>query len=311
MPDEVKTEEKVMSPSAFSKFELHVESDGNVLDIPINFGMTDDEVRKIYPYLLSVSRMEDNPMINFARLQESGEINKYTPEQQQKYEIWASRMSKYWYGKPSASLLDVAIGLAIDMKFHGTRLGDIEDIPDNEYEALMQNPANADPAAISDAELSALERKYGIHPDSDASITLVGEDKHNVIAGGLDVDMYGDEKVDDFLSAELDEISTKLDYKDKFAEIIEKDYNENIAADRYKSEYSRGGLLSESDINKDSGLLTLYNDTDIFARIDAPADDDDEYDGDEFDEYEDSEDEDELDDSNDVDLWSVSDSDSE
>ena len=175
MPDEVKTEEKVMSPSAFSKFELHVESDGNVLDIPINFGMTDEEVRKIYPYLLSVSRMEDNPMINFARLQESGEINKYTPEQQQKYEIWASRMSKYWYGKPSASLLDVAIGLAIDMKFHGTRLGDIEDIPDNEYEALMQNPANADPAAISDAELSALEQKYGIHPDSDASITLVGE----------------------------------------------------------------------------------------------------------------------------------------
>ena len=47
MPDEVKTEEKVMSPSAFSKFELHVESDGNVLDIPINFGMTDEEAAQM------------------------------------------------------------------------------------------------------------------------------------------------------------------------------------------------------------------------------------------------------------------------
>ena len=290
-------DEKIISPHAFSKFELHVELDGNELSIPINLGMSDAEVRKIYPYLLSVSRPEDNPMINFAKMQESGEINRYTPEEQARYEAWASRMSRYWYNKPSTSLLDVAIGLAIDMKFHGTRLGDIEDIPDSEYEGNMTNPMNPSLDKLSFSETQDLEKRYNLQPDSDAPVTLSGEvAAHRISAGNIEVDMYGDDKVDDFLSSELDEVESKLDYRDKFAEMIEKDYNDNISEDSYKLQDVKSKTLSESDIDKDSGLLILYDDTDIFAKVSGESEEpEDKYPEDE------SYDDDNIDDDNDID----------
>lgn len=262
-------DEKIISSRAFSKFELHIESDGNELNIPINLGMSDEEVRKIYPYLLSISRMEDNPMIKFAKMQESGEINKYTPEEQEKYEMWANRMSRYWYGKPSTSLLDIAIGLAIDMKFHGTRLGDIEDVPDNEYEGNMSNPMNPEPDALSKSETIGLENEYNIGPDAEAPVTLGDSNaKHSVSAGNIEVNIYGDESVDDFLSSQLDQMESKLDYKDRFAEMIQKDYeSSNISEDRYKLQSIKGKTISDDDIDKDSGLLVLYDDTSIFDRV--------------------------------------------
>ena len=67
-------DEKLISPSAFSSCELRVKVDGNELNIPINFGMSDDEVRKLYPYLMRVARVEDNPMTALLAKKEAGEF---------------------------------------------------------------------------------------------------------------------------------------------------------------------------------------------------------------------------------------------
>lgn len=314
-------DDKLISPSAFSKCELHVEVDGNELHIPINFGMTDDEVRKLYPYLLSISRLENNPMISYSAIKESGKLEDYPEEVRERYEKWAKRMSRYWYDKPSTTLLDVAIGLAIDMKMNGVMLGDIIDPPETSYEGFMENPMNPDPESITDEEVEAIEQKYGIGPNANAKVTLKGElNAHENVAGNVDVSMYGDNGEDDFISKQLDEMEADVVTKDIFAGIIEDDYN---AADkeRYEMTYKKGKTFDEGQINKD-GILQMYANNDMFSKIeremldDEPGDNFDDDDEDDFGEERyadeagfDDEDDDNIDDDEDPRVRSFADDD--
>lgn len=286
-------DEKLISPSAFSKCELLVEIDGNELHVPINFGMTDDEVRKIYPHLLSISRVEDNPMLSYDAMKESGKLDEYPDELRERYEKWAKRMSHYWYNKPSTSLLDVAIGLAIDMKFNGVMLGDIIDPPETSYEGSMENPMNPDPELITDEEVEAIERKFGIGPNANAEVTLSSEiQPHDQIAGNVDVGMYGNDSEYDFVSKELDEMEADATKQDKFAAIIEEDYNATDKT-KYEMTYRRGRKFDDSQINNE-GILQMYGNNDMFTRIEHEMMNDEEEDTDEgYSDDEEDEDDDE------------------
>lgn len=256
---------KDISSRAFSKCELHVEIDGNELNIPINFGMTDEEVRKIYPYLLTVSSVENNPMTGYVALKESGKLDEYPDELRTRYETWAKRMSKYWYDKPTTSLLDVAIGLAIDMKYHGTMLGDIIDPPETAYDGFMENPMNPDPDLITEDEVAAIEEKYNIKGVLKSSAESVGSG-HGTMAGNIGPNVNDLVADDNSVFAELDGIEAEAaEQTDIFAAIIEDDYN---AADksRYEMTYEKGKRFSDDRISKD-GILRLYNENNMFDKV--------------------------------------------
>lgn len=263
-------DEKNISSRAFSKCELHIEIDGNELNIPLNFGMTDEEVRKLYPYLLSVSSTENNPMISYAALKESGKLEEYPEDVRERYEQWAKRMSKYWYDKPTTSLLDVGIGLALDMKYHGVMLGDVIDPPETAYDGFMENPINPDPQLITEDEIIAIEEKYNIKPNSQAAMTLKGvNEKHSDIAGNVDVNLYNSTAEDDFISAELDALEADIVKEDPFAAIIENDYN-NANKARYEMTYEKGKKFSDNQFSKD-GVLRMYGNNDMFDKIERES----------------------------------------
>lgn len=263
-------DDKNISSRAFSKCELHIEIDGNTLNVPLNFGMTDEEVRKIYPYLLSVSSLENNPMIGYAALKESGKLDEYPEELRNRYEKWAKRMSQYWFGKPTTSLFDVALNLALDMKYHGVMLGDIIDPPETAYDGFMENPMNPDPELITEDEIVAIEEKYNIKPNKDAAMTLNGvNEKHSGVAGNIDVNVYGSNPEDDFVSAELDALEADIVHNDTFAAIIENDYNATDKT-KYEMTYKRGKTFDEHHFSKD-GVLRFYGNDDMFDRIERES----------------------------------------
>jgi hypothetical protein len=311
---------KVISARAFSKCELMIHIDGNKLNIPINFGMSDEEVRKIYPYLLSLSKMEDNPMAKLYKMVENGDFDDAPEEEYQACLEYTERLAKYWYNKPSTSILDVAIGMAIDMKLNGkiftmkTPVEDImskqpaenadeedvaenedgevkseleEDLPEGIYMEAIESPAAPEPEEISDEDMRAVEQKYNVPPDSDVQSTLGGRGRpHKGVAGDLDVDIYGADGVDDLLSRELDELESNIMKPDNFEAIIKKDYS-NIDKNRYEPEYKRGTKYKDSQINKDTGLLDFYgnDDRDILEKIeDNQPDEEDEDNPDNYDE---------------------------
>ena len=95
---------------------MTIRSDGSEIEIPINFGLTSDEIRGIYPYLLSIAnRKVENPAIMFTSMAKKGQFDDISDEVYGKLLATVERQSRLWYNKPEASILDLAMRIAVDI----------------------------------------------------------------------------------------------------------------------------------------------------------------------------------------------------
>lgn len=261
--------EQALSPYAFSKCELLVQMDGQELRIPINFGMSDVDVRKIYPYLLSMSRIEDNPMAAFQARKDAGEFKDMSPDAYEAALQNAEKMARYWYERPTSSIMDVAIGIGIDFAL---RKGQIEIDP------LMQEPAvntlsdyavaDQENKPLSPNETIAVERKYGMSPDAEGQLTLRGEVNPHKGVSGDGFKMYGDDTMFQFMSKELMSLELQHETADRMAKILSEDY-EKLDKTGYESIYDPTKPLDMTQVS--GGILKdMYGDPNresIFDKI--------------------------------------------
>lgn len=216
--------------------------DGEELQVPVNFGMTADDIRLIYPYLLQLtSKKMTNPAIDFANRAKTGDFNDMTDDEYDKRLNVVKHMARFWYDKSEASLLDIAIRIALDLKFKDIEeLASLFDIP---------NPIeDIEAPEMTDEEVEDYIKETGLETEVDDEFDAGDEQDIPLgIAGGLTVDLYDDD--DDYLSEELDAMEADQEVTDEFAKILDDDVSE----DSYKSSYEKGKLGS------DESFMSIYD----------------------------------------------------
>ncbi len=243
---------------------LLVRVNGDELEVPLNFGMTSDEIVKLYPYILQFASVcIKNPSVEFGVDESSGKYAELSDEQLSAVVNKVNLQSRYWYGKSEASLLEIAIRFALDIKLRGIQ--ELLDIFEPESTLDKFKKDGVDP--VSDEEAEQIIRDLGLETDVDHEFDP-GDEKDIPlgIAGQLHVNLYDsgfDEE--DFVSSELDDLEEHLDVADKFEEMLEEH-----SEDEYKSHYDgtkidesmiKNGLLVQSD--KSGGeQVNLYGSSD-------------------------------------------------
>lgn len=264
-------DEHIIGPSEFSSCELVVKIDGNTLNIPINFHMSDSEVRKLYPHLLEVARVEENPMTDFLARKAAGEFSNLSEDEYADVLSKTEKLARYWYDRPATSLLDVGIGIALDMAIRNKKI-DVDTFLDKKAEIdTMYDPsvAETEASSVSESEADSIEKKYNIKSDKDGRLTLHDEIAPHDAIGGDVFDLYGDNGACDFVSEKLAELEKRHDIN-RLADIVEKD---EFAEDTYASTYDPTKPLDMGQV-KDNGLLDIYgSDThNVFDDLDNTSD---------------------------------------
>ena len=151
---------------------LVIRVDGEEIEIPVTFGMTADEIRMLYPFLLPMLNDKIlNPAVQFVKANEQGLLSDLTDEEYRNELIRVTEQSKYWYEKPSAGLLDIAVRFAVDIKMKG-----IEDL-----DFIFNRSASYDPMKIkplTEMEANTIMQKLridGTQNDLDAFANLGSE----------------------------------------------------------------------------------------------------------------------------------------
>ena len=234
-----------------------VRVDGEELEIPINFGMTADEIRQIYPYILSMAATKiENPAIIFANETKYGKYSDITDTEYADLLIKLKAQSKFWYDKPEASLLDIAIRFALDIKMKG--IAELANI----FETVSPiESIKAEPISDADADLiiSRLNLETPTDHEHDAGEPALDPGQ----AGSNIVNIYDSTDADEYFSDELDKMTTKLS-GDRFEKII----SENIET-HDASEYARpmtAEIPSEiRDMMHDDQTDESPSDTDVYG----------------------------------------------
>lgn len=227
---------------------LLIRIDDQALEIPVNFGLTAQEIRTIYPYLAKLANTKiPNPALQFADESKNG---KYDDLNEAEYSQLVEKMhgqSEYWYQKPEASLLDLAIRLALDIQFKG--IPEIQDA----FATVTPFERIKTETTVSKEEAAKILKETGMESETDLEFDAGDEnDVEKGIAGDVPVDIYGTGDAGEFLSKELDEMDSAR-MEDRFENIIN---GKADLPDRYKSNYKAGGF-KDGQIGED-GLLDLY-----------------------------------------------------
>lgn len=128
---------------------LVVRVDGNEMEVPVTFGMSAEEIRMVYPFLVSILNDKiENPIMQFNRSKERGEFADLSEEEYNAQLHRVVAQSKYWYEKPETGLLDVAIRFALDIKLRG--IADLESVftPTGAYRPFKLRPVTEEEAGI-------------------------------------------------------------------------------------------------------------------------------------------------------------------
>ena len=234
--------------------------DGEEVEVPINFGMTADEIRALYPYLLPlVNNRVQNPAVVFSEEARAGRYNGISDDEYYELLDAAKRQSRFWFDKTDASLLEIALRFAVDIKLKGIK--ELEEIFDT---SISAEGIEAEP--ISEDESQHIINKMNLETPTDYEFDPGDEQDIPLgVAGGLNVDLYNSGEDEDYLSQELDAMESKLDVQDKFEDIINSELNE----DDYKSDY-KAGKFEEHRVK--DGLLDMYDESNesksIFDKMD-------------------------------------------
>lgn len=236
---------------------IMIRVDGNEVEVPLNFGMTSDEIKKLYPFILQFAEMPSkNPALQFTEDECRGKYSDLSQEDIDALKVKVREQSRFWFDKSEASVLDIAIRFALDIQLKG--IAELVDIfsPVSSLESIKVDP-------ISDAEAEQIIQDMRLETEVDREFDAGDEcDIPLGIAGGLDVNLYASTEDDDYLSQELDAMEAKLDVEDTFTKIIN---DESLDADdgRYESAY-KPGVVSQD-------MLSMYDDDapNVFDELDA------------------------------------------
>lgn len=220
---------------------LLIRVDGKELEIPCNFGLTAQEVRAVYPHLAEIANKQmRNPALTFSERSKKGDFSELSEEEYADLVEAYRKQSAYWYQKPEASLLDIAIRLALDIYFK-----DIQEIQDA-FATVTPFERVRTTGSVSREEADRILQEANMTEDAKTSADATGEeDVAKGTAGDVPVDIYGTGEVSEFLSAELDQLKEDMDIQ-----------ADAVLPEEYQSSYRPGGL-SEKQISEE-GLLDLY-----------------------------------------------------
>lgn len=230
---------------------LLIRVDGQELEIPCNFGLTAQEIKAIYPHLAEIANKKmKNPALSFEEKSKRGDFNDL-PEAEYADLLDAYRkQAAYWYQKPEASLLDVAIRLALDIYFK-----DIQEIQDA-FETVTPFERIKTSGSVSTEEADRILENTNMTEDTKVQADVSDEsDVKKGSAGNAPVDIYGTGESTDFVSKELDKLHTDQ-AEDAFEKIVSTDILMDLP-DGYQPTYKSGGLDAHQ-IDED-GLLDLYS----------------------------------------------------
>lgn len=200
-----------------------VRVEGEELEIPINFGLTPDEIRQIYPFILAIANTRvDNPSIVFANETKYGKYKDVPDEEYEDALIKMKAQSKFWYDKPDASLLDIAIRFALDIKMRGiAELASIFEVI-SPLESIRSEP-------ISDEESEMIISRLHLETETDHSHDPGEQAMDPTEGGGNAVNIYNSTDADEFYSKELDDAEIR---KHKFEQIMTENM-ENHSVEEY------------------------------------------------------------------------------
>jgi len=241
-----------MESTSYSRNQcsLMIRVDGDEIEFPINFGMTAEEIRNLYPFIVSyTNRKILNPAVQFSKDARQGKYNTLSDEEYLVELNKVKHLAKYWYGKHEESLLAIALRYALDINISGFATLVAEDLN-------VANLANVKADDITDEEVEKVSKELGLTSEYDDDFDPGDEQDIALGTGGnLSFSLYSDDDSEaDFLSEELDHIESKLDVKDKFKEVIDKDIDE-IEPDKYKTQYKAGEF---KDGEQKDGCFTMY-----------------------------------------------------
>lgn len=229
---------------------LLIRVDGNELEIPVNFGLTADEIRAIYPYCAKLANTKiPNPTLKFVKDVRDGLYNDMSNEEYAEVLKKIRSQSDFWYQKSEASLLELAIRFALDIQFKD--ISAIQDV----FSTVTPFENIKVKETVSKEEAAKILKETGMETGTDKEFDP--GDEHDVemgSAGDVPVDIYDSGEDTDFLSKELDAIETAK-VEDRFEKII-KDNQASDIPDKYKSKYKAKGF-DEGQIGED-GLLNIY-----------------------------------------------------
>ena len=229
---------------------LLIRVDGNELEIPVNFGLTADEIRAIYPYCAKLANTKiPNPTLKFVKDVRDGLYNDMSNEEYAEVLKKIRSQSDFWYQKSEASLLELAIRFALDIQFKD--ISAIQDV----FSTVTPFENIKVKETVSKEEAAKILKETGMETETDEEFD--SGDEHDVemgSAGDMPVDIYDSGEDTDFLSKELDAIET-VKVEDRFEKII-KDNQASDIPDKYKSKYKVKGF-DEGQIGED-GLLDIY-----------------------------------------------------
>lgn len=231
---------------------LLIRVDGDELEIPVNFGLSAHEIKAIYPYLAKLANTKiTNPALKFADDSGAGRYTDLSEEEYAQLVEAYHRQAEYWYQKPEASLLDLAVRFALDIQFKG-----IQEIQDA-FSTVTPFEHIKTSNIVSKEEAHAILKDAGMEADSNTEADVDEKDVEMGVAGNVPVDIYGTGDAGDFLSKELDDMNASR-AEDRFEKIVngETEDKQPEIPDRYKSNYKARGF-EEGQIGE-NGLLDLY-----------------------------------------------------
>lgn len=257
--------------------------DGKQIEIPVTFGMTSDEIRMVYPFLLQMMNDKlENPIMQFNRAKERGDFNSMPEDEYNRQLHRVVSQARYWYEKPEAGLLDIAMRFAVDIKLRGIsdleslfrivpeyRPYDIRPVTEEEAFKILQNLKLADetPDDIEDFGTILDDNIADDIIDNPPEIE-VPDDSSEPVIEEVDEDFEEPEDPEDNnISRDENDINGGLidvilsgrdaDSDAAAASLIDKLSEENgltVDSSRYESDYDPNRGITEDDIT-DDGLL--------------------------------------------------------
>lgn len=181
--------------------------DGKEIEVPICFGMTADEIRAIYPFILPLAQTKiQNPSVKFMNESKAGVYADLSDEEFQKKLLECREQTKFWYDKPEASLLELALRFAVNIQADG--IADLMAL----FDTNEHTPSTEVSALSNEAVNDLYQRLNKPMHDADGVASASNQDEASIT-------LYSNTS-DDHITKRLEEIESKLSREDAFDDTI-------------------------------------------------------------------------------------------
>ena len=261
------TEKALLTDFAMNQCSIMVRVGGQQLEIPVMFGLSEDDIRRMYPYLLQYADVSiKNPMLTWDEKSAAGEYTNLTDEEYQAARDRAVEQSKYWCGRSSASILEIGMRFALDIQFR--TLSGLEDLfcPVTSVERVEA----LDIESVTNEEANTIEESFGLVTEADRlrNSVFVPKDEQDVdfgSGGGLVINQYGSSPHDDYMSDQLDELEANEEVSDPYFEMI----NGEVQDAEEESEHADddSGMESDASVYADAAGEPLLSEEEYIGRF--------------------------------------------